>query len=541
MNRKFYKLTASILAVSLIASLMAGCSKKETPKDSGTTPQGQQAATEVTYPLKSDATLTYWIALNSNVSTTSQNLNDTEFAKQMEKLTGVKVKYIHPTMGQEKEQFNLLLASNDLPDIIEYNWATFVGGPEKAIKDGYIIKINDLIDKNAPDLKKYYQANDKVAKLVKTDDGSMYMFPFIRGDESLRIFHGPFLRQDWLKELNLSVPQTIDEWTTVLKAFKDKKGATAPLSFAAEKVLTEGATAWGTFVGAYGTTKNYYVQDGKVKFGPMEPAYKDFLTLFNTWYKEGLLDKNLPTVDQKMVDANMTNGKSGATVGYNGGALGKYVQAMQGKDNYDLVAAPYPTLKKGEKAKFGQIDNQVQGIGAAITSKSKNAELAAKYLNFGYTEAGSKVFNAGTEGVSYKMENGVPKYTDLIIKNPDKLTITQAMGKYMRTYSGPFVQQKYYIDNYYQLQQQKDAITAWTNTDAVKTAMPPVYPLAAESSELSKIENEVTTYMNEMYLKFVMGTEPLSNFDKYVEQLKKLNIEKAIKIKQDAYDRYTKR
>lgn len=33
--------------------------------------------------------------------------------------------------------------------------------------------------------------------------------------------YGAYLRADWLKELNLEVLETIDEWETVLTAFKE--------------------------------------------------------------------------------------------------------------------------------------------------------------------------------------------------------------------------------------------------------------------------------------------------------------------------------
>lgn len=117
-----------------------------------------------------------------------------------------------------------MLASGELPDMLEYNFFNFPGGPEKAIKDGYILELNDLIDKYAPNYKKYLQEHPEVEKMVKTDKGSYYSFPFIRGDESLLTFQGPVIRKDWLDELGLPVPETIDEWTTALKAFKEKKG-----------------------------------------------------------------------------------------------------------------------------------------------------------------------------------------------------------------------------------------------------------------------------------------------------------------------------
>ncbi|MNN98616.1 hypothetical protein D3C81_2180460 [compost metagenome] len=53
--------------------------------------------------------------------------------------------------------------------------------------------------------------------------------------------------------------------------------------------------------------------------------------------------------------------------------------------------------------------------------------------------------------------------------------------------------------------------------------------------------SEVDTYVKEMMFKYVMGNEPLNNFAKYRETLKKLNIERAIEIYQAAYDRYQKK
>ena len=115
--------------------------------------------------------------------------------------------------------------------MIEYNFLSdFPGGPEKAIGDGYILKLNDLIDQHAPNLKKFLQENPDIDKMVKTDNGSYYAFPFIRGDEYLRVFQGPIIRKDWLDELGLPVPETIDDWTAMLRAFKEKKGAAAPFS-----------------------------------------------------------------------------------------------------------------------------------------------------------------------------------------------------------------------------------------------------------------------------------------------------------------------
>ena len=71
--------------------------------------------------------------------------------------------------------------------------------------------------------------------------------------------------------------------------------------------------------------------------------------------------------------------------------------------------------------------------------------------------------------------------------------------------------------------------------------MPPVTPAAEDSQRYASIMNEVNTYVSEKFVKFVMGQESLDNFDAYVEQIKKMNIEEAVKIQQAALDRYNKR
>lgn len=538
MNKKLKGIVVAAVALSLSASILAGCGKKGNADGSKAT-SGKTG--EVSYPIKTDVTLKYWLPLNANVAATKKNLGETEFAKELQKETGIKVDYMHPAQGQEKEKFNLLLASGDLPDLIESDWSSFPGGPEKAIKDGSILKLNDYIDKYAPNLKKFLQEHPDIDKACKTDSGAYYMFPFIRSDDSLTVYYGPTMRADWLKELNLPVPTTMDEWETTLKAFKEKKGATAPLTFDLKEIFGAFAGAYGVTYGA-GVGNGYYVDNGKVKYGPMQPGYKDFVTTFNKWYNEGLLDKNFATADKKVKASNMLSGKSGATLAYCGGEIGIWMNAMKDKDpNYNLVGVPYPSAVKGQKASSGQLQMKATGQGIAVSSKTKNIEQAVRFLDYGYSKAGMDLYNFGTKDVSYKMVNGKPVYTDLILKNPDKLSQAQAMSLYMRTYSGPFIQLKEYIDNYYQLQVQKDAIKAWVDTDARKTLLPAITAKPEESSELSKMENEISTYVDEMFLKFVMGQEPLSNYDKFTSQIKKMNIDKVLQIKQSALERYNKR
>src|SRR5690606_29989013 len=117
-----------------------------------------------------------------------------------------------------------------------------------------------------------------------------------------------------------------------------------------------------------------------------------------------------------------------------------------------------------------------------ITTAAKDPELAVRMLDYGHSEEGRLFFNFGTEGVSYNMENGYPTYTDLVLKNPDKLAPAQGISLYARgSYNGPFIQDKRYAEQFFALQTQRDAVTTWQNTDSAKYNLPPITPTPEES------------------------------------------------------------
>ncbi len=116
------------------------------------------------------------------------------------------------------------------------------------------------------------------------------------------------------------------------------------------------------------------------------------------------------------------------------------------------------------------------------------------------------------------------------------------MGQYIRAnQNGPFVQAREYLEQYYQLPQQKEAIKIWTDTDAAEHRMPMITPTTEESAEMAKILNDINALVGEWTLKFIIGIEPISKFDEYIAQAKALNVERAIEIKQFALERYESR
>lgn len=498
-------------------------------------------STEFSYPVAEGGTLSYWMELNPNVAANYTSLSDTEFGKKLQENTGITVEFQHPAVGQVAEQFNLLLSKSTLPDIIEYSWLTYAGGPQKAIEDGVIIPLNDVIDNYCPNLKAYLEANPDVDRMIKTDEGAYYCFPFIRGGEQLKTSTGLMVRGDWLEELGMEVPKTMDEWYDVLTAFKEKKGAEAPFTY---QYSSLGLTDNNPFAYAYGAPRNFYIgDDGKVHYGAIEDGYREYLKTMNKWMSEGLLDVDLATLTGDQVAAKVTNGTAGASFGWCGSNLGTWTNAGKATtESFSLVPAPYPTLESGAKPEFGQKDNAYVNMGGAvITTSCKDVELAARLLDYAYSEEGHMLFNFGIEGVSYTMENGEPVYTDLLLKNPD-LSITHAMAGYIRAnYNGPFVQDEAYASQYYTLDAQKEAIALWSDTNAGSHILPPVTPTVDESKEQAQIMNEINTYRDEMTMKFILGNKSFDEWDDYVKTIKGMNIDRVLEIQNAALERYEAR
>jgi len=526
---------SSILSIGILTlGLFTGCQKT----DGGNSGKGLGGADQTSYPLKTDVVLKYWMPNSAPILNVTEK-GEFPWYKEYQKRTGVSLQFVYPPLGQEWQQWNIMLASGDIPDIVEYFWYNIPGGADKAINDGYVAAINPLLDKYAPNYKKFLDDNPQYNKMLKTDSGNYIGFgetvePGF--DKQMMAVSGYMIRKDWLDELGLAVPTTIDEWYTVLKAFKEKKGAEAPFC-ANLDYLGKGTAA------AFGAPIGYYQENGKVKSGLLDPGFKDYLTTMAKWYSEGLIDKNFASNDGKMMDYAMTSGKSGLCFGWLGAHMGKYTTTVREKDpKFELVGLPYPTLKKGDTVKFAPFGSPVSGQCASISAKSKYKELAARMLDYNYTKDGAMFNNFGVENDDYKMDNGYPKFTDKILKNPQGLTLAQTTGFYMRASSPhPGWQDHRYLEQYYPLKEQKDALPIWGKIDYMSTILPTLSFTTDESSEMSKIGNSIDTNHQEMYTKFILGKEPLSNFDKYIEQLKKIGIDRAIEIQQNALDRYNKR
>ena len=172
----------------------------------------------------------------------------------------------------------------------------------------------------------------------------------------------------------------------------------------------------------------------------------------------------------------------------------------------------------------------------------KNPELAIRLIDYMYSEEGINLVNYGVEGESYNLVDGKPVYTDEVLNNPNGLTLGQALSQYARPYNNYNSVQLY--EAYEQTlttDDMKNAVKVWAEQNGGEHVVLSLTPTEDEQIKLAEISNAIETYCEEMFIKFVTGTESLDNFDEYKKNLEKLGVKDFIKIKQAAYDRMNNR
>lgn len=126
-----------LLGTMLMACSSGGGNAGETNKGegaAGTNPSGTTEAEAATYPIQTDKKLTYWGEINGNLIGVKNSHSEIPFFQKWQEKTGVPLEFTAPPTGQVRESLNVMLASGDLPDMIEYNFiGDFPGGRKKQL------------------------------------------------------------------------------------------------------------------------------------------------------------------------------------------------------------------------------------------------------------------------------------------------------------------------------------------------------------------------------------------------------------------------
>jgi len=183
------------------------------------------------------------------------------------------------------------LAAGTLPDMFHTS-GIFL---EQLIEAGAIEDIRSIWDATASPL----------TKQKKGYPGAKWWRPTARGDQvwGIPFTWGPaynvdnlcYIRQDWLDQLGLQAPETVEDWGTTAKAFQD--AGLCSFGISACRNLVTWYHSLDPIFGAYGVMPTCWVKgaDGKIKYDSISPEVKDVLAVIRGWYEEGLIDPDFYT------------------------------------------------------------------------------------------------------------------------------------------------------------------------------------------------------------------------------------------------------
>ena len=255
------------------------------------TASGGLITTDYTYdlPLVDDGwSFSMWVSFSDNMSTFMPNgFADNKAFQKAEELTGVHVDLREVTTTANSEQFSIAVASGDLPNVLTNVGQLWTSSFEQGIEDEILMDLTELTENYMPAYKECYdQLDDDTKRELHTDSGYMPKLITINNYPD-GATEGAFIRTDYLEKVGMDIPTTYDELDKVLRAFQTELGLAEPLMATSGIVHTSNALCSGYDVnGGFSTfpmiSEPYYVVDGQVKYGIVEPGFKEYMEMFST-------------------------------------------------------------------------------------------------------------------------------------------------------------------------------------------------------------------------------------------------------------------
>lgn len=550
------KLVALLLSLALVLSLGAcggngGSSTSSEASPSSTTEESGAAAEsgdesqaetaetgEFQLPIVDEpTTLSYFVADDSNAAIMTTDWNDNEFYQEMERRTGVHLEFEMVSSADYQTNFNLMIASGNLADMIYVGASYYAEGVDAAIDDGYFLDLTDLVDEYMPNYERIRTSDVQYELLSTTDSGRLGAVYELRQSKQ-----GPWLglwiRQDWLDDLNLDTPVTFDDYHEVLTAFKNEKGATAPL------ILNFSGSdgEFGTMSGGLNVLNSWQLDEtGKVNFGPYMDAWKEYVTIMHQWYTEGLIDPDFMATDERTADmAKVVTGASGVFAALY--TMPSVYEAASEDPNMNLAPVNPPVMNEGDEGHIRLRDSYTSG-NTAISADSENWEVALRWLDYLYTDEGALLANYGVEGDTFEFdENGEPVFTDKILNNENGWTMTQTVASYLCPSAGIANWSDWTRELAGVPEKDQACYDVWSEFSDDWRLPSSVTLTQDESTERAALYADISTIVKEQTAQFISGALDIeSNWDAYISALEASGMERAIEITQAAYDRYLAR
>lgn len=524
---------ATIILLALLLIVLPACSKKS----DGPPPEEEQlkALTESGMPIaKEKMTLKFFAGMGNN---TLKNWNDDILIwKTYEDMTNIKIEWEQVEPQALEERRGLSLVDDNLPHA--YYAANFpTTDIYKYGQTGAFLELNDLIDKYAPNLKKLMDENPEIRRAITFPDGKIYSLPVVHDPNftSVRVHPLIWYNSELLDKYGMDVPTTTDEFYAFLKKVQEEDPDITPYGSHNATVLIN------MLRGAFGVGNNarsFIDKDpdtGKLRFYPITDRYKELLEYVHKLYSEKLIDQSIYNIDWATFLNNGAQDKYAVMVFY-------APEELFGKAVGEKYVGGIPLKGPHGDQKWTQFAHPVGHIGKfVITNQNPNPIATMRWVDYWYSDEGSRLFYMGVEGETYEVVDGKYKYLDKITNSAEGLTKEQEIVKYLGWIGlgAPGILMEAYFDGSEASDQAVNAAKL-VEPYLIDEPLPPFTYTEEETKRLSVLASDIEKYVNEMQDKFVTGSEPFSKWDTFVEEIKKMGLDEYMEIQQAAYDRYMK-
>lgn len=503
-NKKWLTGLAAILSVSAVLSACSGGGTS----DKGAAPSGTGGGEANAKPIK----ITMFQAGSFTQTAPVVPREEDPLRQMLEKAANIDLQMTVPQPGQENNLLNTQIASGDLPDLIFFKEKT---AAVQYYDQGILADLDEVI-KKYPGLYGYFKPNAWNALKYK---GKQIGVP---GYELVQGINGWWIRNDWLKKLNLKVPTTSDELLEVMKAFtfKDPDGNGKDDTYGfVTGVLKDGSfvnqsavLGIETIMWMFGVNPNAVdVKDNKLVVYNTDPRMKDAVTFLNKMVTEKVIDPDWVSIaDNNALLQKFYKGKTGIMVrdwrSMEPGTQDKMKEV--GGEVPEWIAMAPPKGPSGEQVLgLENLQNNMWAISKKAAADPEKLKRIFDMLQYWYTDKEAyPTFSYGIKGIHWDMKDG--KVVRLV-------TPKEVGDKYLWTahYKLP---RKADDANYFNFQNPKTAEFQQLYLKYVKTNTANGY-VVPDTNDSLYMDRE--KYVNETLLKFITGKEPIANWDNYVKTL----------------------
>jgi putative aldouronate transport system substrate-binding protein len=474
----------------LLLAMLGGCGKKDASR-TASSGSGEKVTIEI-----------------YQASGIQQPVGDAAFVQNtLEKELNIKIEMVSGAQGDDYlNQLNVRLAAGDPPDIFEVTTRDLL---VDLVHKGILLELTPYLGR----LQDYVALADTAIKKGAVGKELYGITNYMNMAPTCTIF----IRQDWLDNLGLKAPSTLEEFRNVAIAFTrndpDGNGQNDTYGFGAFGLMTSSATTGSGFndiYGAYGVPNpgDTFIKDGKVVNALEDPAMPQALAFIADLYKAGLIDPQ--AFSNSYIQCQQ------------GGIQGKY--GMMNMSFFDLRKPNYidQILAVNPKANWVEL-YPVSGPGGAYTTPSdiagggnirsipasltKNPEKLNKVLeliNYVSGGEGLKLVQYGLEGRHHKRD-----------ASGEVIEITQTLldeGSYLWSWQfGGRPEQKYYRVRW--------PTMLYDQEFNAKVPQLKVYnSIITPPSDFNVAD--ANTFINESLVAFVTGATSLSEYPRFLNTLK---------------------